>query len=43
VKQTPVFMNENQQSAVRLLSLFVLPGVALAGGIAAVLRRRAAK
>jgi len=41
-KQTPVFMSANQAQAVKLLPLVVLPGLVLAGGIVAVVRRRAA-
>ena len=40
---TPVFMNSQQAQAVFLLPVVILPGLALVGGIAAVLRRRAAK
>jgi gliding motility-associatede transport system auxiliary component len=42
VKQTPVFMSENQAKAVFFLPVVVLPALVLAGGIAAVVRRRAA-
>ena len=42
-RQTPVFMNPNQAQVVFLLPVVVLPGVALLGGIVAVVRRRAAK
>ena len=42
-RQTPVFMNPNQAQVVFLLPVVVLPGLALLGGIVAVVRRRAAK
>jgi len=42
-RQTPVFMNSNQAQVVFLLPVVVLPGIALLGGIVAVVRRRAAK
>ena len=42
VKQTPVFMNSNQAQAVFLLPVVILPALVLAGGIVAVVRRRAA-
>jgi ABC-type uncharacterized transport system involved in gliding motility auxiliary subunit len=42
-KQTPVFFNANQAQLVFLLPVVVLPGLVLAGGIVAVVRRRAAK
>ncbi|MBI2159875.1 MAG: GldG family protein [Candidatus Rokubacteria bacterium] len=42
-RQTPVFMNSNQAQVVFLLPVVVLPGLALLGGIVAVVRRRAAK
>lgn len=42
-RQTPVFMNPSQAQVVFLLPVVVLPGVALLGGIVAVVRRRAAK
>ena len=42
VKQTPVFMSSNQAQAVFLLPVIVLPALVLAGGIVAVVRRRAA-
>lgn len=42
-RQTPVFMSSNQAQAVFLLPVVVLPGLALVGGIVAVVRRRAAK
>src|SRR5206468_6394726 len=41
-KQTPVFLNANEGWAVTLLPVVVLPALVLAGGIAAVVRRRAA-
>jgi len=41
-KQTPVFMNPNEAQAVFLLPVVVLPGLAIVGGILAVVRRRAA-
>ena len=42
MKQTPVFMSANQAQAVFFLPVVVLPALVLAGGIAAVVRRRAA-
>jgi ABC-type uncharacterized transport system involved in gliding motility auxiliary subunit len=42
-KQTPVFLNANQAQLVFLLPVVVLPGLVLAGGIVAVVRRRAAQ
>ena len=42
VKQTPVFMSSNQAQAVFLLPVVILPALVLAGGIVAVIRRRAA-
>ena len=42
VKQTPVFMSSNQAQAVFLLPVVILPALVLAGGIVAVVRRRAA-
>jgi ABC-type uncharacterized transport system involved in gliding motility auxiliary subunit len=42
-KQTPVFLTSQQAQAVFWLPVVVLPGLALAGGIVAVVRRRAAK
>ena len=42
-RPTPVFMNSQQAQVVFLLPVVILPGLALVGGIAAVLRRRAAK
>jgi ABC-type uncharacterized transport system involved in gliding motility auxiliary subunit len=41
-RQTPVFLTARQGWAAFLLPVIVLPGLALAGGIAAVVRRRAA-
>ena len=41
-KQTPIFLSAQQGRAVALLPLVVLPGLVLAGGIVAVVRRRAA-
>ena len=40
---TPVFMNSQQAQMVFLLPVVILPAIALVGGVAAVLRRRAAK
>jgi ABC-type uncharacterized transport system involved in gliding motility auxiliary subunit len=42
-KQTPVFLTSQQAQAVFWLPVVILPGLALAGGIVAVARRRAAK
>jgi ABC-type uncharacterized transport system involved in gliding motility auxiliary subunit len=42
VKQTPVFMSSNQAQAVFLLPVVILPALVIAGGIVAVVRRRAA-
>jgi ABC-type uncharacterized transport system involved in gliding motility auxiliary subunit len=42
-KSAPVFLNAQQAQAVFWLPVVVLPGLALAGGIATVVRRRAAK
>jgi ABC-type uncharacterized transport system involved in gliding motility auxiliary subunit len=42
-RQTPVFLNSNQAQVVFLLPVVVLPGLVLAGGIFAVVRRRSAK
>jgi ABC-type uncharacterized transport system involved in gliding motility auxiliary subunit len=42
-KQTPVFMSAQQAQAVFILPVLVLPGLALVGGIVAVVRRRSAK
>lgn len=42
-KQTPVFLTAQQGWAAFLLPVVVLPAVVLAGGIAAVVRRRSAK
>jgi ABC-type uncharacterized transport system involved in gliding motility auxiliary subunit len=42
-KSTPVFLTSQQAQAVLWLPLVVLPGLALAGGVVAVVRRRAAK
>jgi ABC-type uncharacterized transport system involved in gliding motility auxiliary subunit len=42
-KSTPVFLNAQQAQAVLWLPVVVLPSLALAGGIVAVVRRRAAK
>jgi ABC-type uncharacterized transport system involved in gliding motility auxiliary subunit len=41
-KQTPIFLSAQQGRAVALLPLVVLPGLVLAGGIVAVVRRRSA-
>ena len=41
-KQTPIFLSAQQGRAVALLPLVVLPGLLLAGGIVAVVRRRSA-
>lgn len=43
VKQTPVFLSAQQGQAVFLLPVIVLPALVLAGGLVAVVRRRAAK
>ena len=42
-KSTPVFLTSQQAQAVFWLPVVVLPALALAGGIVAVVRRRAAK
>jgi ABC-type uncharacterized transport system involved in gliding motility auxiliary subunit len=42
-KQTPVFFNANQAQLVFFLPVVILPGLVLAGGVVAVVRRRAAK
>jgi ABC-type uncharacterized transport system involved in gliding motility auxiliary subunit len=42
-KQTPVFLTSQQDRAVFWLPVVVLPALAMAGGILAVVRRRAAK
>jgi len=42
-KQTPVFLSAQQAQAVFLLPVVVLPALVLAGGIVAVVRRRASK
>jgi len=42
-KQTPVFMTSNQAQAAFFLPVVILPALVLAGGIVAVVRRRAAK
>ena len=42
-KATPVFLNAQQAQAVFWLPVVVLPGIVLAGGIVALMRRRAAK
>ena len=42
-KQTPVFLSSQQAQAVFLLPVVILPALVLAGGIVAVVRRRAAK
>jgi ABC-type uncharacterized transport system involved in gliding motility auxiliary subunit len=42
-KSTPVFLNAQQAQAVLWLPVVILPSLALAGGIVAVVRRRAAK
>jgi len=41
-KQTPIFLSAQQGRVVALLPLVVLPGLVLAGGIVALVRRRAA-
>ncbi len=41
-KQTPIFLSAQQGRVVALLPLVVLPGVVLAGGIIALIRRRSA-
>ena len=41
-KQTPIFLSAQQGRVVALLPLVVLPGLVLAGGIVALIRRRAA-
>jgi gliding motility-associatede transport system auxiliary component len=41
-KQTPIFLSAQQGRVVALLPLVVLPGVVLAGGIVALIRRRSA-
>jgi ABC-type uncharacterized transport system involved in gliding motility auxiliary subunit len=42
-KQSPIFLSAQQGRVVALLPLVVLPGLVLAGGIVALVRRRAAK
>ena len=42
-KQTPVFLSAEQAKTVFFLPVLVLPGLVLAGGIVAVVRRRASK
>jgi ABC-type uncharacterized transport system involved in gliding motility auxiliary subunit len=42
-KQSPIFLSARQGHVVVLLPLVVLPGIVLAGGIIALIRRRAAK
>jgi ABC-type uncharacterized transport system involved in gliding motility auxiliary subunit len=42
-RQTPIFLSAQQGRFVWLLPLVVLPGLVLAGGIVALIRRRAAK
>jgi gliding motility-associatede transport system auxiliary component len=42
-KQTPVFLTAQQAQAAFLLPVVILPGVAVLGGIVAVVRRRASK
>jgi ABC-type uncharacterized transport system involved in gliding motility auxiliary subunit len=42
-KSAPVFLNAQQAQAVFWVPVVVLPGLALAGGVATVVRRRAAK
>jgi ABC-type uncharacterized transport system involved in gliding motility auxiliary subunit len=42
-KQTPVFLTSQQAQAVFWLPVVILPGLALAGGIVAAVRRRAAR
>jgi ABC-type uncharacterized transport system involved in gliding motility auxiliary subunit len=42
-RQTPVFLNAQQENGVRLLTLLVMPGLAAVAGVVAVIRRRAAK
>ena len=39
-KQTPVFLSSQQETFVRVMSLVVVPGLFLAAGIVAVVRRR---
>jgi ABC-type uncharacterized transport system involved in gliding motility auxiliary subunit len=41
-KQTPIFLSAQQGRVVAVLPLVVLPGLVLAGGIVALIRRRAA-
>ena len=41
-KQTPIFLSAQQGRVVALLPLVILPGLVLAGGIVALVRRRAA-
>ena len=41
MKQTPIFLSAQQGRVVALLPLVVLPGLVLAGGIIALVRRRA--
>jgi ABC-type uncharacterized transport system involved in gliding motility auxiliary subunit len=42
-RQTPVFLNANQAQLVFLLPVIVVPGLVLAGGVVAVVRRRGAQ
>jgi ABC-type uncharacterized transport system involved in gliding motility auxiliary subunit len=42
-KSTPVFLTSQQAQAVFWVPVVILPALALAGGIVAVVRRRAAK
>jgi ABC-type uncharacterized transport system involved in gliding motility auxiliary subunit len=42
-RQTPVFLSAQQQQAVFWIPVVILPALAVAGGIVAVVRRRAAK
>jgi ABC-type uncharacterized transport system involved in gliding motility auxiliary subunit len=42
VRQTPVFLSGQQEQAVRTITLFLVPGIVVVGGIVAAVRRRAA-
>ncbi|MBI4637307.1 MAG: GldG family protein [Candidatus Rokubacteria bacterium] len=42
-KQTPIFMNASEARVAFLLPVLILPGLVLVGGIATLVRRRAAK
>jgi ABC-type uncharacterized transport system involved in gliding motility auxiliary subunit len=42
-KQTPIFLSAQQDQAVFWVPVVILPALAIAGGIVAVVRRRAAK